>query len=414
MNAPTKPIRTNILVPAFFILLMAWLFTIFSAALVTISHFFMLGFLGILLGVFLTKSSVLVGRYTHASYKVCLLLVVVACISIAVLLVTFAGRTIEERIEKATEKLDQSTIQISKWIDSHPSVQSTIEQIPFASEILNRASAIKPFMEGSLSDSLSSSETGSPSEKQETNTNGSENSNEHKSDQENATDTLELLQKSNIGSALGFLVNIFQAALAAILNFAIVIVVGLFLAVDPELYRDGIVKLIKPDLRERARDILNQSGSQLWAWLMGRLLTMLITGFGTGFSLYLIGAPIPLMLGLITGILTFVPNIGAAIALTVAVLISIPEGLTIAGLVIVTFVAFQILESYVFTPLIQQQAVAIPPALLITWQVLLGMIAGFLGVAIATPLLAVILVMIRTLYLEDVLGEEKQSSTSTA
>ncbi|MAT13799.1 MAG: hypothetical protein CMJ46_00850 [Planctomyces sp.] len=409
MTAPSKPIRTNIIIPAFFILLMAWLFTAVSSALVVVTNFFLLGFLGILLGVFLTKASTVVQHYIGANYKVCLLLVIITWLVLFVLIFALTGNMIEDRIHKAIDQFDRSAVEISVWLNENPNIKSFIEQLPLAGDLMEHTSAIDSTGDGGAPQEANTQANSAATEGDSSQNGSASNDSGNGASTANA---MQLLQSSTVSRTINVINSVLQTALSAILNIAIVIVVGIFLAVDPEMYRDGVVRLCKPSWRTRARDILDQLGIQMWAWSIGRITTMVITGTGVWISLYLIGAPIPFVLGLMAGILTFIPNIGSAIALIMAMVVSLPEGFTTVGLVFATFIGFQLIESYLITPLVQQRAVSIPPALLLTWQVLLGMVAGFLGLAIATPMLAALMVVIRTLWLEEMLGEEESHPTA--
>ncbi|MEZ6046444.1 MAG: AI-2E family transporter [Planctomycetaceae bacterium] len=391
--------KTNqILLPAFAIIFMIWLFTLISSALVVVSQFFMLGFLGILFGLFLTRCSTYLASKLKTSYGISLGMVVTSLAAISLLTILFAGQSIESHAEKALEQVDDSARKIEKWLEEHPTAKSFSKQIPFGHELLREAA-----------------EPGqSTAQKEESGNNEEENNSESDpltGDQgEEADSSASKAAQSGLSTAIEFVVSILQTALAAVMNIAIVIVVGIFWLLTRSCIRmvlSGYLNL--PGEAKHATSWIGRP-DQLWAWLLGRFATMFITAAGTGISLAIIGVPIPVVLGVLTGLLTFIPNIGAAIALTLALLISLPEGLSTAGLVIITFVLFQVLESYVITPLIQQKAVSIPPALLITWQVLLGMTAGFLGVAIATPLLAVLLVLIKTVYLEEVLEVDPEET----
>ncbi len=213
------------------------------------------------------------------------------------------------------------------------------------------------------------------------------------------------LSDSRIGQAMQLIADVFQMTLSVIMNLAVVAFVGIYLATEPAVYRDGFARLFPKDRRPRVVEILNRLGQTLWSWLIGRLASMLITGVGTGLALAVIGVPMALVLGGLTGVLTFIPNIGPALGLAFAVLVALPQGATIVVWVIVVFSLFQLVESYLLTPLIQQRQVSIPPALLIIWQVLLGVLTGFLGLIVATPILAVLLVLVKMIYLEDTPGE---------
>jgi len=139
---------------------------------------------------------------------------------------------------------------------------------------------------------------------------------------------------------------------------------------------------------------------------VGRAILMVVNGVFTALGLWLLGIPLALTLGTIAGLLNFVPNIGPIIAGVPAVLIAWTLGPVPALYVLLLYIFLQSLDGYVLTPLIQQRTVALAPALTITAQLLFGALAGTMGLLLATPLTAGTLVLIRKLYLEDVLDEE--------
>ncbi len=153
-------------------------------------------------------------------------------------------------------------------------------------------------------------------------------------------------------------------------------------------------------------EVLESVGETLRRWLVGRAILMVVNGVFTALGLWLLGIPLALTLGTIAGLLNFVPNIGPIIAGVPAVLIAWTLGPVPALYVLLLYIFLQSLDGYVLTPLIQQRTVALAPALTITAQLLFGALAGTMGLLLATPLTAATLVLIRKLYLEDVLDEE--------
>jgi predicted PurR-regulated permease PerM len=129
----------------------------------------------------------------------------------------------------------------------------------------------------------------------------------------------------------------------------------------------------------------------------------------TGLGLWLVGIPLAWTLGLIAGLLDFVPNIGPLIGFLPAFLLAMAMGPTKALWVAVVYVLVQTIEGYLVTPLVQKRAVDLPPALTITGQLLMGVLAGPLGVLLATPLLAVGMVLVKILYVEETLGDEMET-----
>lgn len=190
----------------------------------------------------------------------------------------------------------------------------------------------------------------------------------------------------------------------------VIFFVGLTLAAQPNIYRQGLLRLFPPRKRRRAGEVLKEVGSSLQWWLIAKIAAMLIVGLLTWIGLWLLGLKLAATLAVITALLTFVPNFGPIISAVPAVLLGFMQGPTMALWVVALYVSVQLLESYVITPSIQYNALSLPPALLITVQLAISAWVGPLGLALATPLLAMTLVLVRMLYLQDVLHEDQTES----
>ncbi len=200
--------------------------------------------------------------------------------------------------------------------------------------------------------------------------------------------------------------GIFSNTLSALASFLIILFVGLYLAINPTLYRDGLVRLVPHSHRPRAREVLGIIGYTLRWWLIGKIAAMLVIGALTAAGLWLLGVPIALTLGLIAALLSFIPNIGPTLALVPGVLIGLTQSPTQALYVFFVYIGVQAIESYLLTPMIEQQTVSLPPALTLLTIALMGLLFGLLGVLLAAPLMATVLVLVKTLYIEDTLGDE--------
>ena len=141
-------------------------------------------------------------------------------------------------------------------------------------------------------------------------------------------------------------------------------------------------------------------------WLVGQSLLAACVALLTGAGLMLLGAPFAIALGLLAGLMEFVPYIGPFVAAVPAILVGFAEGPQLALKIALLFLVIQMLESYVLAPLIQHKAVYLPPAAILFAQVLMGAIVGALGVAVATPLAAAVMVAVSMLYVEDALGDK--------
>jgi predicted PurR-regulated permease PerM len=197
----------------------------------------------------------------------------------------------------------------------------------------------------------------------------------------------------------------FTHAATVIIDVAVFIVVvifiGIYLSIRPGEYRDGLLRLLPPDKRDRARHIAFDLTLTLRYWMIGRAIAMTIVGVLDWIGLVILHIPLALTLGFISGVFTFVPYIGATIAMIPAMLVALTIGPGAALAVFVLKLVVQTIEGYIITPLVQRQAVHLPPALTISSQFFLGEVAGVLGLMFATPLTAVFLVVTKILYFHE-------------
>ena len=205
-----------------------------------------------------------------------------------------------------------------------------------------------------------------------------------------------------IGKGLGLIGSTF----GAVANVAIVIFFAAFLAANPQVYVNGLLHLFARPRRQRMREVLHEIGRVLRRWVVAQSALALCIMLLTGIGLALLGAPFALPLAVLAGIMEFVPYIGPILAAVPAILVAFAEGPQMAGWVALLYLGVQVAESYVLSPLVQEKAVYLPPAMILFAQVLLGVIVGGLGVATATPLAAAAMVAISMLYVEDVLGDK--------
>jgi len=198
----------------------------------------------------------------------------------------------------------------------------------------------------------------------------------------------------------------FGGVIGALGNVVIILFVGIYFAASPHLYTNGFIKLVPQAKRPRARQVMKKMGDTLGSWLLGKSISMLIVGVATSVGLGLLGVPLGLLLGIIAGLLDFVPYLGPILAGIPAVLIAFSISPDLALYTILLFTGVQLVEGYLLQPLIESRAVDLPPALTIVMQLVFGTLFGFAGVALATPLAAALKVLVQMLYVEDVLGDK--------
>ena len=209
------------------------------------------------------------------------------------------------------------------------------------------------------------------------------------------------------------LVGIFSTALGTLTTFFFILIIGIYLCIEPTVYINGAVRLFPLGRRKRIHAVLNELGHRLRWWLVGRISSMAVVGLLTWLGLVMLGIPSALALALLAALLSFIPTIGPILSALPAVLIGLPQGRAVAFYVVLLYIVVQTIESYFVTPLIQRRTVDMPPALLLAVQLFLGVSVGILGLLLSGPLTVVLMALVQLLYLEDILGDslEKQDTS---
>lgn len=206
---------------------------------------------------------------------------------------------------------------------------------------------------------------------------------------------------SSGGAILGQTFKVVLGTVSAVGNFFIVLFLGLAFAVQPPVYRNGLIYMAPAKHRKRATIILDRIGYTLERWLIAQIITMVAVFLVTWIGLAVIGIPSSFILGIQAGLLAFIPTVGAILGGLIVVLASLASG-WVAGLsAFILFLGVHALESYILTPIIQRQALDIPPATLFAFQILLGVVFGIWGLALALPLMAIVKVTIDHFKAED-------------
>ena len=200
---------------------------------------------------------------------------------------------------------------------------------------------------------------------------------------------------------LSEITGIFSGTLGGLVNVLIVIITGIYLASNPKNYRNGFARLFNPSYRDRLLDVMDQCYTTLKNWFISRSITMTVVGVVTAVGLALMGIPFAIVLGIIAGVLNFIPNLGPYLALAPALLVALPQGTEYLLYVFALYMGVQSLEGYILTPLLDKKFVSLPPALLLFGQVLMGILVGLVGVLFASPLIAVLMIIVKELYIKD-------------
>jgi predicted PurR-regulated permease PerM len=310
-------------------------------------------FAAILLAIFLRGLADLLNRYTRLSEGWSVLVVSL------ILLLVFAGAiallapNVAEQVKQLRDKIPVSVQKASEYISQFGLGRTLLEQLPNQEELQARISNI------------------------------------------------------DVSSLLTRVGGYFSSTVGAIGNFFITILIAIYLATEPRLYARGITKLFPVSARPRVYEVLARIGDTLAWWLIGKAASMLFIGVLTWVGLWILDVPLSLTLGLIAGLLSFIPNFGPIFSAIPAILLGFVDSPVKALYVLILFIVVQIIESNVVTPYIERRTVELPPALTIVTQLALGILIGGLGLVLATPLLAVVMVLVQAVYIEDVLGDRE-------
>ncbi len=180
----------------------------------------------------------------------------------------------------------------------------------------------------------------------------------------------------------------------------VIFFVSIYFAVEPKLYRRGVLALVPARYRKPTARAFGYLGGTLWRWFIGRLVGMALIGALVGVSMWAVGIPLAFTLGLIAAVLEFVPYVGAIVSAFPALLLASQQGWQETWIVLVLYLVVHGIDGYIVIPLVERKAVRIPPAVTITVQVAMFITAGFLGVLVADPIAACCLVLIQRFYLD--------------
>ena len=316
-------------------------------------------FAGMLLGVALNAMTNLLGRLVHLPHALRLTIV---CLSLAAMLtgvVFLGGTTIAQQAAVLSDTIKSQIVNVKTFLEKNGIDTSYFE--------------------------IGGQATTSPDSSQTPATPG-------------AAAARNLPSAGAIASSGGAIVSqtlkLLLGTVSAVGNFFIVLFLGLTFAAQPSVYRSGLLFMMPAKHRVRATVIVDRIGETLERWLIAQILTMAAVFLVTWIGLEIIGIQSSFILGIQAGLLAFIPTVGAILAGLIVVLASLASGWVAALSAFILFLGVHALESYVLTPIIQRHALDIPPATLFAFQILLGIVFGIWGLALALPLMAIAKVMI--------------------
>jgi predicted PurR-regulated permease PerM len=221
-----------------------------------------------------------------------------------------------------------------------------------------------------------------------------------------ATETLGRRLGGQMGGVVRYLFPFLQSTLAAVAGLLLIIFLAIYIAADPDLYHRGLMHLFPRPARKRAGEIFSAMATVLRKWLVTQLIAMAVIGAVTTVVLLSLKVKAALALGVIAGLLEFIPTIGPTLSAVPAVAMGFLDSPEKALYIVVAYVGIQFLENHILIPMLMKGGIDLPPALTILSQALATMLFGFLGLMVAVPLLAAVMVAVKMLYVEDVVGDQ--------
>jgi predicted PurR-regulated permease PerM len=200
--------------------------------------------------------------------------------------------------------------------------------------------------------------------------------------------------------------GILSSTFGTLSNVYVIIFMGAFIMVNPKLYREGIIMLVPKKGRKRTAEILDNLNDTLVNWLLGQFFSMAVVGVLTFIGLWILGVPMAGVLALFAGLISFIPNLGPIISLFPALLFAYHDGPDQVLYVLILYLFVQAFESSVATPLVQKKMINMPPALVFGSQLVIGAFGGLLGLTLATPIMAMLMVLVKMVYVQDILEDD--------
>lgn len=363
------------------------LLVLFGAVFVWLAiDLLLLVFTGILFAIFLRSLSVWVSEHTGLADGWALALVVLALVGGLI----GAGVTVAPRLAEQTQEL------VETLPEAIADIEDQVRQNRFGNWLLDRALARAARARQSPEDENGSEGRGGPTPID--------------TEQPAATGAQEGDTESGIEGAQQAVVDqatvLAPRAMHGIIGLVVVLFTAVYLAANPDPYIRGVLRLFPLERRHRIGEVLYACGYTLRWWLYGQLLAMALVGIAMGVGLAIIGVPLALVLGVVSGLFEFVPTLGPMIALLPAMALALTEGTDMAFWVLMLYSGVQTLESYLLTPLVQQRVVHLPPVVTIAGQIFFTWTLGPMGLLIAVPIIAVVMVVVQMLYVEDFLGDD--------
>jgi predicted PurR-regulated permease PerM len=343
---------------------------------------FLLGFFGVLLGIVLAAGVDRLERF-RIPRGVGAALIVLLFFGALTGIGFVAAPQISSQMGEVQQQLPQAIDQVEQWIQRRGGGVAEIFQAPADTTGGARTEKSQP------------SQQGDSARGRDTTTQGGGGQ----------VDLRKSLNQQLAGAARNFF-SFFSSTVAVLGGVIVMLFVAIFVASDPGLYHRGLMHLFPHRARARAGEVLSATATTLRRWLLMQMISMLVIGVVTTAVLLLLGIKGAIALGIIAAILEFIPYVGPILSAVPAVGMGLLDGPEKVVYVILAYTAIQQLEGLVLQPLLMKEGLELPPVVTILGQALFSIVFGFLGLLLAVPLMASVMVPVKLLYVRDVVGDE--------
>jgi predicted PurR-regulated permease PerM len=343
---------------------------------------FLLGFFGVLLGIVLAAGVDRLERF-RVPRGVGAVLIVLLVFGTLTGIGFVAAPQISRQMGEVQQQLPQAIDRVEQWIQRRGGG---------VAEIIRGAADTMPGAPTEKADS--SRQKSGASRGRDTTAQGS-----------GQVDLRKSLNQQLAGAARNFF-SFFSSTVAVLGGVIVMLFVAIFVASDPGMYHRGLMHLFPHPVRGRAGEVLSATATTLRRWLLMQMISMLVIGVVTTVALLLLGIKGAIALGIIAAILEFIPYVGPILSAVPAVGMALLDGPEKVVYVILAYIAIQQLEGVVLQPLLMKEGLELPPVMTILGQALFSLVFGFLGLLLAVPLMASVMVPVKLLYVRDVVGDE--------
>jgi predicted PurR-regulated permease PerM len=206
---------------------------------------------------------------------------------------------------------------------------------------------------------------------------------------------------AQLGGVGRYFLPVITSTIAVVAGIVLVLFLAIYLAVDPSIYRRGLLRLVPRRTRPQADKVLGAIAGTLRKWLVAQLIAMVVIGAVTTAVLLALKVRAAIPLGILAGLLEFVPTLGPILSALPAIAMGFVDSPEKALAVAVAYIGIQFLENHLLIPILMKEGIDLPPALTIVMQALMAIVFGILGLLVAVPLLATIMIAVRMATADD-------------